>query len=294
MSCRAGCRDCRSRGPDGPRPRRLADGVPGANRAMPLPSGPESRRRANPVSSATRPAAPQLSISRMCSRRRLSQSGPEDGACSSSRSTNSSTHREGGPAQFRSHVRHGGGQGHNHPAPVVSGVRSSCEASSTNNKRQPPPNADLDTIEEILYAAILYHLDAHPDTDSAEVIAEHLTVILRQAGYRAQSGYAQNNNAELDAACCGLRSRRPLADYSITYGRAYAHRPAGSSGTDCHRRRRHGGLLHPRSRHDGSDVRRRRHRTCLRQHQDQFASSRSRVTTNLDFAFNVIAQSVAA
>ena len=56
---------------------------------------------------------------------------------------------------------------------------------------------------------------------------------------------------------------------AITYGRAYAHRPAGSSGTDCHRPRRHGGLLQPRSRYEGRDVRRRPHRTCLRQHQDQ-------------------------
>jgi hypothetical protein len=59
-------------------------------------------------------------------------------------------------------------------------------------KRQLPPDADRDIIHEILYAAILYHLAAHPDTGSAQEIAEPLTAVLRQAGY-PEIGKAQNN-----------------------------------------------------------------------------------------------------
>jgi AcrR family transcriptional regulator len=64
-----------------------------------------------------------------------------------------------------------------------SGVRAVLE--QARDQGQFPQDADLNLIHEILYATIIYDLAAQPDTRSARTIAERLTAVLRQTGYRS-------------------------------------------------------------------------------------------------------------
>jgi hypothetical protein len=71
------------------------------------------------------------------------------------------------------------------PTPLV---RSPGRLGTGPQQATATTRADRDIVHEILYAAILYHLAARPDTGSAQEIAEHLTAVLRQTGYRTEDG----------------------------------------------------------------------------------------------------------
>jgi hypothetical protein len=66
-----------------------------------------------------------------------------------------------------------------------SGVRAVLEQAC--DQGQFDRNADLHLIHEILYATIIYDLAAQPDTHNARDIAERLTAVLQQTGYRSDS-----------------------------------------------------------------------------------------------------------
>jgi AcrR family transcriptional regulator len=70
-----------------------------------------------------------------------------------------------------------------------SGVRAVLE--QARDQGQFPRDADLHLIHEILYATIIYDLAAQPDTRSARAIAERLTAVLRQTGYRTNGTQKQ-------------------------------------------------------------------------------------------------------
>ncbi|SEH03393.1 DNA-binding transcriptional regulator, AcrR family [Nonomuraea solani] len=52
---------------------------------------------------------------------------------------------------------------------------------------QLPAGIDVDVVQEMLSAAVLGHLNGHPDDEDAERIQEYFLAILRQVGYRAGS-----------------------------------------------------------------------------------------------------------
>lgn len=64
-----------------------------------------------------------------------------------------------------------------------SGVRAVLE--QAREQGQFARDADLNLIHEILYATIIYDLAAQPDAHNARDIAERLTAVLRQSGYRS-------------------------------------------------------------------------------------------------------------
>lgn len=65
-------------------------------------------------------------------------------------------------------------------------VRACATWWSIGPNPQPADPADLDLIHEILSATIIYDLAAEPDTHNARDIAERLTAVLRQTGYRSE------------------------------------------------------------------------------------------------------------
>ena len=93
-----------------------------------------------------------------CSGSKTREGGPMDGKCKPEAAHSSHLWR-------CAHARHGGRLG---------------------RIPQPADPADLDLIHEILYATIIYDLAAEPDTHNARDIAERLTAVLRQTGYRSE------------------------------------------------------------------------------------------------------------
>jgi AcrR family transcriptional regulator len=77
---------------------------------------------------------------------------------------------------------------HSHGQHHWSGVRAVLE--QARDQGQFPQDADLNLIQQILYATIIYDLAAQPDNHNAQDIAERITTVLRQTGYRSNTKQA--------------------------------------------------------------------------------------------------------
>ncbi|MFB4286015.1 TetR/AcrR family transcriptional regulator [Nonomuraea sp. ATR24] len=67
------------------------------------------------------------------------------------------------------------------------GRRAAAEHAALRRSRergQLPRESDPDTVQQLLNGAVLHHLGAYPDTESAEAVKAYFVAILRQAGYR--------------------------------------------------------------------------------------------------------------